>query len=405
MASRRERVSEKEDQQPDTTEVASPEESAASVSPPPTEKAVPPPATAEKPVSPPPPPPKSGGSRSSSFPGWLALLLVLALGGALAWVVTQALQREAALEQRLAEMQSGAAAVPELPDLGALEARLRSEFGKAAGDTQVLGEKLEVQSKQLQDLQGRFDWQAEVMQSLAASDEDSWLRAEAQYLLRLANQRILMARDPKSALALLQSADNILKELEDPGLYEVRAAIASEIAALRAVPPVDVEGIYLRLSALGEQATNLRIFQLPDADTFVEDSTGGDWQTRLQRGYEEAAHKLSQYVIVRRRDVPVQALMDPQWEGLVRQNLRMLLEQAQVALLTGNQALYEASLERARHWVGQFFDSDEVAARAMDREISELQELTVQVDLPDLSSSLRALDTAIRARAGQGGAG
>ena len=45
--------------------------------------------------------------------------------------------------------------------------------------------------------------------------------------------------------------------------------------------------------------------------------------------------KLSDYIVIRRRDVPMQALMDPQWEGLVRQNLRMLLEQAQVALLSG----------------------------------------------------------------------
>ena len=100
----------------------------------------------------------------------------------------------------------------------------------------------------------------------------------------------------------------------------------------------------------------------------------------------------------------MQALMDPQWEGLVRQNLRMLLEQAQVALLSSNQDLYEASLERASRWVEEFFQSDEAAARAMDREIRQLADLQVAVSLPDISGSLSALDGVIESRLQQGGA-
>jgi len=82
----------------------------------------------------------------------------------------------------------------------------------------------------------------------------------------------------------------------------------------------------------------------------------------------------------------------------VRQNLRMLLEQAQVALLSGNQTLYRASLERADHWVAEFFESDGTAARAMSREISDLEDLPVAVSLPDISGSISALDTVMRQR-------
>lgn len=128
-----------------------------------------------------------------------------------------------------------------------------------------------------------------------------------------------------------------------------------------------------------------------------------DWQGRLQQGYEAALRKLSDYVIIRRRDVPMQSLMDPQWESLVRQNLRMLLEQAQVALLSGNQFLFRESLERAQGWVAEFFESDEAAARALAREIRLLQDETVQVTLPDTTRSLRALQDAVvqRQRAGR----
>ena len=90
--------------------------------------------------------------------------------------------------------------------------------------------------------------------------------------------------------------------------------------------------------------------------------------------------------------------MDPQWEGLVRQNLRMLLEQAQVALLSGNQTLFRESLTRANHWVAEFFDADEAAARALSQEILALQEKNISVEMPDISRSLAAVDVALERR-------
>ena len=90
--------------------------------------------------------------------------------------------------------------------------------------------------------------------------------------------------------------------------------------------------------------------------------------------------------------------MDPQWEALVRQNLRMLLEQAQVALLTSNQVLFSESLQRAQHWVAEFFQSDEAAAEALSRDISELMASNIAPVRPDISQSLRTLDMAIAQR-------
>ena len=159
-----------------------------------------------------------------------------------------------------------------------------------------------------------------------------------------------------------------------------------------------MEGIYLRLAALVEQAAKLVIFQLPEQAVRAVPEAADSWQGRLRQGYEAALAKLSDYLIIRRRDVPMQALMDPQWEGLVRQNLRMLLEQAQVALLSGNQVLYAASLERAQHWVAQFTESDEVAARAISEEVTKLAGLTIGAAQPDISRSLRAMDAALEQR-------
>ena len=95
--------------------------------------------------------------------------------------------------------------------------------------------------------------------------------------------------------------------------------------------------------------------------------------------------------------------MDPQYEGLVRQNMRMLLEQAQVAMLSGNELLYRQSLERAEGWVTQFFKGDEQAAVAMAEELRQLRDERVAVSLPDHNASLQALDAVMQRRLAGGG--
>ena len=355
-----------------------------------------PPAAASAVPQPQPAPPARKGS---SFIGWLALLLVLVLAGAAGWSLQQGLDRESQLKSRIADLESRGGV--EKSDLQQMRKAFQRDLKTGLEEA---GDEAARQAQMLDSLQSQISDQQDRLASFSANDHDSWLRAEAQYLLRLANQRLIMAQDVVSAQALLGSADAIIQELDDVGLYDVRAAIAAEQAALRAVPKIDVEGIYLRLSALIEQADRLVIFQMLEQEEQPDREHSEDWQVRLERGYEEAAKKLSDYIVIRRRDVPMHALMDPQWEGLVRQNLRMLLEQAQVALLSGNQTLYEESLERSQHWVSQFFESDEAAAKAMSSEIDQLSTLTVETSIPDLTRSLRALDEAMKERLQQGGA-
>lgn len=347
----------------------------------------------------------SGGG--SSAPGWIALLLVLALAAGLAWLLREQQGKDAGIAARLQAIETEAGAEVTGGDLDQLAARWQGQLGTALSTINASTEELERQSGQLSQslgtLQEQLSQQQVELSSYSANDRDDWLLAEAQYLLRMANQRLIMANDVAAAQALLGSADKILLELDDVRLHEVRAAVASDLAAVRAVPRVDVEGVYLRLAALIEQAGKLVIFQLPQQAVGPEQQPADTWQARIRQGYEAALAKLSNYIIIRRRDVPMQALMDPQWEGLVRQNLRMLLEQAQVSLLSGNETLYRASLERAQHWVGEFFESDEAAARAMAREITQLTDVDVATSVPDISNSVQALDAVMKQRLQSGG--
>ncbi len=343
---------------------------------------------------------KSG--RVSAGIAWLSLLLVIALALGAAWVLREGQAREKAMQDRLALLE--AAAGQKQTDLDALTDRWNQRLNTGLdGLKGALEQQVAKQSRDLQSVQTRLADQQQELARFSASDRESWLLAETGHLLRLANQRLVMAGDPVAAEALLNGADSVLRDLNDPGLHAVRAAVAADIAALRAVPEVDVEGIYLRLAALIEQADKLVIFQFREQAAAPGREAAGDWRSRLRQGYEAALSKLSDYIIIRRRDVPMQALMDPQWEGLVRQNLRMLLEQAQIALLSANQPLYAASLAQAQQWVMHFQDSDPVAAKAIETQIGKLAALTIQIPQPNISRSQQALDAAIEERAETGG--
>lgn len=286
--------------------------------------------------------------------------------------------------------------------IAALEASVREQQARQQARLTEQEARITEQQRRLTEQQARSAEQQRRLGELSAEDQRAWQLAETRYLLRLANQRLIMAGDTQSAEALLRSADNTLRELDDTDLHALRAAVATDLAAVRAIPQLDIQGLYLRVEALMREADALVLFELPERAVATEPPRAEDWQARLAQGYAAAVAKLSEYIVVSRRDVPIEALMDPQYEGLVRQNLRMLLEQAQAAMLSGNAVLYRKSLERAEGWVTQFFKEDERSAQAMAEELRRLRDERVAVSRPDLGASLAALDAVMRTRLERG---
>ncbi|MDP5054723.1 MAG: uroporphyrinogen-III C-methyltransferase [Congregibacter sp.] len=379
----------------------------------------------------------SAATRSSDAPiAWLALLLVLIMAGGVFYLMTDMQRREGLLLERVKGLESVSGQdlttfdqmrdnlqrkiELEIEGMQARQERAEDDLQRALQAQQSQLNQLGAAASdaadsvqrgvdaQLDDLQRAVREQQQWINDLNVEDRESWRLTEVQYLLRLANQRLIMTGDAASAEALLRSADTILRELDlreldDADLRGLRAAVAADEAALRAVPTLDTQGLYLRLDALIRQIDELVLFELPDRAVEIEPVIGGDWQTRLSQGYEMALARLSQYIVVSRRDVPVETLMDPQYEGLVRQNMRMLLEQAQLAMLSGNELLFRQSLERAEGWVTEFFKADEQSAVAMARELRLIRDERVAVSLPNLNASLRALDAVMQTRLARAG--
>jgi uroporphyrin-III C-methyltransferase len=253
------------------------------------------------------------------------------------------------------------------------------------------------------ELQNRVETQQQQLTTLATADRSEWQLTEAEYLLQLANQRLLFGGDPKTALEQLLGADNIIHSVDDSGLLPTRAALAKDIAALKAVDVVDTDGIYFELEAVATQAQQLHLIESVaiQEEAPLPENKQATLTERFQTGLRAALHKLYQLVQIRRRDEPYKPLLAPQYEAALQQNLKLTFEQAQVALLMNNQKLYEHSLSKARDWLLTYYTIDEHATQAVVSQIDELIGKRVEMTLPDISESRRELKAYIKMRQAQ----
>lgn len=233
-----------------------------------------------------------------------------------------------------------------------------------------------------------------VDKKMGATSED-WKMAEVEYLLRLANQRTILDTDITGARKLLVAADNILKEAEILTAFEVRQAIANDLIKLEAVQLVDQEGIYARLTAIYHRIALLQqkrqTFSEPVVIAKAQGNKEVSWGDRLSLVGNKIWNNVSRLVDFRRNDSPVKPMMPPEEEYYLKQNLRLKIELARLALLRGNQLMYDQSIDEAKEWVTQYFDEEDVTTITSLAQLEELADIAVQVEIYDVSDSLRAI--------------
>ncbi|MGB2001810.1 MAG: uroporphyrinogen-III C-methyltransferase [Porticoccaceae bacterium] len=257
-----------------------------------------------------------------------------------------------------------------------------------------------LESQQLQqavtDLQLRSNTQGRRLAELGSTTRSDWLLAEAVYLTRLANQRLQTERSTANSLALLSNVDLILQELDDPDLTPARSALAKDITALRLAGEVDVEGIYLELSSLIYSIDQLSILSLPAQPQAGEQSSAQNAEASLspQSVLAGFSQKVAQLIRVRQRSQPIEPMLQPEEATLVRHNIRLMLEQAQSALLREQQVIYSQSISKAQSWLAQHFQLNP-SAQVLSGRLSELAKAQVVQQLPEINTSLEAIETAV----------
>ncbi len=242
------------------------------------------------------------------------------------------------------------------------------------------------QRQRLQELEQALAGALSEAAASAPPSPQQWKLAEVEYLLRIANHRLLMERDVDAAVGLLSAADDILRELDDFALHPVRAALADELLSLRSVRGNDVQGIYLRLEAVKERLIALPL-ELPGyfgtPPPVQEPAPEGLWET--------LSAELASYLQVRRFDGARKPLLAPEEAVYLELNLRLMLERAQLAALRRQQVVFEASLGTAREWLLEYVDQGEPVVTQAVSEIDGLLEVQLDEPLPDISASLSAL--------------
>ncbi|WP_444678991.1 uroporphyrinogen-III C-methyltransferase [Halomonas sp. E19] len=333
----------------------------------------------------------------------LALILVLFLGigaGLFAWNAWERLDEQ---QQRLAELEQRAGEAASADDLTGLREQLQS--GERERNTEMTQAVEAIRSEfasYRSEVDGTLDQVLDELSREQDTDEREWLHAEAAYLLRLANQRLQLERDVEGAAALLRTADARLEEAQNPALTSVRRAIAAELSVLDGVPRVDRTGLYLALHAqqerLGGMPLSRELEEIP-ARSGLQEAPTGAWQQQLSRFGQE----LKDLVVIRQHDETLETLVTPEQEAYLRQSARLVLEQAQLALLQEEQALYEASLDKALTLIRHYYDTERSEVQAAIERLEELKRENIQPELPDISGSQQALAEFIERRFGSRG--
>ena len=329
----------------------------------------------------------------ATWPGKLALPISLIALGAAGYLYWLSLQQDSAVATNNAQVQTQVE-----NKLQGVQSELSQSIAAMNQTLRQLQAQAQADKRNIDELQTRLTKSIQQVTAKQQTTRKDWLLAEVEYLLRLANQRVLMEQTSTGALALLKSADKILKETEDVTIYAVRKAVADDIAALEAVPVVDTEGVFLQLGALGRQVPNLRLIpiseqhQLPDLlEEVTPEVVNESWSAGLKASWSKAIDKLDKLVVIRHRDEPVEPLLSPKQSYYLQQNLLLMLEQAQLAMLQKQQASYDASLDKAQHWVSTYFEQKDGTTQSLLRGIAELKSVQVNAEIPDISGSLRSL--------------
>ena len=228
------------------------------------------------------------------------------------------------------------------------------------------------------------------LQGVSAGTRDSWLLAEAEYFLQIANAQVQLADNAALAAAALRQADDRMADVSSPVYTDVRAAIANELAALELVNEVDVTGMTMTLASLSKVVDSLPI-QTVDSISEEEEDVVDEDLSGVDRAWASVKDAMSGLVKVTKPEERGSPLLTPDSVTLLRANLTLQLQAARLALLKGERAIFQQSLLDAEDWMMTYFDIRSVQVASALETITEIRNSPAMDELPDISQSLQLL--------------
>lgn len=220
---------------------------------------------------------------------------------------------------------------------------------------------------------------------LAQRSPTHWMASEAEYLVNMAGRKLWLEKDPRTATDLLKSADETIAAMNNPALLPIRKALAKDIAATASIKTTDIDGSVLALDALVEQLDKLPLNRADAEADAAEDTTItgnlNDWQSNLGKTWKALTQD---FITIRHRTADAPALLAPEQQWYLVENIRHKLLQSQLALYRYDRAAYHQSLMMARKWIQTHFDTQDHKTIEAIAEIDRLA--TLELDPITLKS-------------------
>jgi uncharacterized protein HemX len=334
---------------------------------------------------------------SSGSIAWLALLLSLVASVGIGYMLVQDWRAQRTADESTSSLvdlrNRMASSSDSLSTLDKGIAELAQADTLTSAELEAMRQDVDTRLQLLDSLPSRLSNLENSMSSLqgvSTGARNTWLIAEAEYYMQIANAQLQLAGNPRLATLALGMADERITQLADPALTEVRRTISDELAALEIMDKPDIEGITLTLASLARVVDSLPLRQIgegkADENAEVAPELGG-----VDRAWASVKGAVSGLVKVTGPDQTAIPLLTPDAVYFLRTNLTLQLQAARLALLRGEQAVFQQSLNDAAAWLEQYFDADSSQVDSVLETIDEIRGGMFAITTPDISQSLRLL--------------
>ena len=226
-----------------------------------------------------------------------------------------------------------------------------------------------------------------------AQQPTDWLFSEADFLLNNALRKLMLDNDVDTAVSLLKLADETLAKVNNSQSAAIRSAINQDLKQLLSVTGVDQNAVMQKLSQLANTVDELPVLDVNFGDdqnaTKLSDSLS-DWAENAEKS---ATSFLNHFIrISPKHGADRKELLAPNQDIYLRENIRLRLQLAIMAVPRQQNELYKQSLEAVASWIRSYFDTNAEVTQSFLKSVDELSELSIYVDVPSQLQSLSMLD-------------
>ena len=274
---------------------------------------------------------------------------------------------------------------------------------RADAEARSAAQKVAVLESQLAEEQGQREALQELYAELSRGRDDAAI-IEVDRLVGIAAQELQLGANINAALAALQTADARLARIDNARFMPLRRALARDIERLKAAPTVDVTGLALKLDTLAQSVEqwplSAEVWAAPSAPVApakpaakpaAEKAPLAEAVDNWARVRAWLVAEFGDLVRIRDVNVPEALLIGPSQQRLVRQELRLRLLDARLALLARNDRIFRADLAEAESLVARYFDGRQPAVAAAQTQLRTLAKTVLSVDAPTITDSAAAV--------------